>query len=505
MTDVSVNGAVASVAELHAIADAIMKSTTDGVIVRRTTGRVAHCSTAALRILGLDADVDLDADRPLFEYLDERGSTVPAALHPRALALASGADVDGWRYQVRLRSGRQRLMSGDCRVVRDDEGDVIATINRFRDITDDVSSRAAASDDAARFRTAFDRSPVALLVVDDRGRFLDGNPALSRLFGVPESEIRSMDWIALAERKLSEQLSARLVPPFPGETEPEVLEYVRSDGTLRHGVTQICAITWPGTERAALVQITDVTAQVASETTAGVLADQIDQVFTTSPIGMGLIGPDGTWTRVNRSLARFIGLIEADMAGCSPLDHVHPDDRDLVNRFAARALQDRPAAVDHRIVTAGGEVRWHRTQLTKISSAGSPAILTQTMDQTAERRSDVEMRSLDRVTGLLSQKGIAAEIEHSMLVSRQSGDAFAVICVDIDGFRGINDRLGIGPADRLLEYVGVTTQAAMPLDGSIGRVHGDVFVGVAPIRSRQDTKRAVESIQRALHAVTPRC
>ncbi len=505
MTKVSVNDATMQEAELRAVAEAVMAMTTDGVLVRRPSGEVVHCSESALEMLGLHADeVNCRTlDRPLFEYHVSGGSKVPPELHPCALAAASGHDVNGWTYELELQSGDRRLMTGDCRVVHDDAERLIATITRFRDITDDVTSRAVASDDAARFRTAFERSPVALLVVDGRGRFLDANPALSKLFGVPEDEVRSMDWIALAERRVSEQLSARLVPPFPEDTEPEVLDYVRSDGRLRHGLTQVCSIRWPGTDRAALVQITDVTDQVAAEASACLLGDQIEQVFSTSPIGMGLIGPLGTWTRVNRSLARLNGLIEADMTGGSPLGQVHPDDHDLVNRFAARALQGRPAAVDHRIVTAAGEVRWHRTQLTKISTSGSPALLAQTVDQTAERRSDVEMRAHDRVTGLLSQRGIAAEIEHTTLVSRQSGAGFAVVCVDIDGFRQINDRLGVREADRLLEHVGVTIQAAMPLDASVGRVHGDVFAGVAPIKSRQDAKRALESVQRSLQAVRP--
>lgn len=493
-------------AEMRAIAQGVMAATTDAILVRAASGRLIGCSASGLDVLGVGIDdvVGRTADRPLVEMLREDGTRVPPGLYPSALALTSGEDIDDWTYQVVLRSGERRWLSGDTWVVYDDAGDVLATVSRFADVTEDVRARVAAEEDAARFRTAFERSPIALLVVDDRGRFLDANPALAELFGIPGSEIRTMDWIGLAERKLSEQLSARLLPPFSEESEPQVLEYYRPDGSLRHGLTQMCSIRWPGTERAALVQITDITQQVMADATARIFADQIDQVFATSPIGMGLIGPGGIWTRVNRSLARLNGVTVGDMTGQSPLEHIHPDDRSLVNRFAARALQGRPATVDHRVVVAGGEIRWCRTQLTKIATPQSPALLVQTVDHTAERRSDAEMRSHDRTSGMLSRKGILAEIEATMLASRSSGDGFAVVCVDIDAFRDINDRLGVRAADRLLEHVGVTMQASMPLDGTVGRVHGDVFVGVAPIPNRQETKRAVESVQRALQSVIPR-
>ncbi len=492
--------------EMRAIADGLMMSTTDGILVRGASGRLVHCSDAGLRMLGLHMDevVGRTVDVPASEMLREDGTPLPADLYPSALALMSGQDVDSWTYQVRLRSGELRWLSGESRVVRDPAGVVVATISRFSDITAEVGARAAEDSDAARFRTAFTRSPVALLVVDERGRFLDANPALADLFGIPGAEIREMDGIALAERKLSEQLSARLLPPFPDETAPEVLEYRRPDGSLRAGLTQVCSIRWQGAERAALVQITDVTDHQASEQTARLLTEQIDQVFSSSPVGMGLIGPDGRWARVNRAMARLNGLGESEMTDRMSLETVHAEDRALVNRFAARALEGRPATVDHRVVTAHGQTRWHRTQLTKITTPTSPALLVQTVDHSAERRSDQEMQAVDRVTGMLSQKGLLAELERTLLSSRQSGESFAVVCVDIDGFRGVNDRLGVQAADRLLEHVGVTMQAAMPLDGVVARVHGDVFIGFAPVASRQDTKRAVESVQRALATVTPR-
>ena len=113
------------------------------------------------------------------------------------------------------------------------------------------------------------------------------------------------------------------------------------------------------------------------------------------------------------------------------------------------------------------------------------------------------LRTIDQTTGLLSNDGIVAALEDRILAGRQSPEAFTVFCVDIDDFRGINDRTGAGAADRLLEHVGASIQAVMPLDSVVGRIRGDVFVGIAQASSVRDARRAAEGILRALSHLHP--
>ncbi len=105
--------------------------------------------------------------------------------------------------------------------------------------------------------------------------------------------------------------------------------------------------------------------------------------------------------------------------------------------------------------------------------------MIQTVDHTVQRRTDVVLSSIDQTTGLLSRNGIVSMLEERILAGRQSLEPFTVFCVDIDDFRGITDRTGVRAGDQLLEHVGVSMQAAMPLGSVVGRAHGDVFVGIA--------------------------
>ena len=471
-----------------AVLAAVLEVSAGAVVLQDAEGRIVRWNDRALRLFDL-TDEQIDGRNwidPNWRAKRPDGSDLPGDLHPANLVQQSGEPVDGFKMGVHRPNGELRWLSVNSRPVRDDAGAVIGVLSDFRDLTDDFIKAGSSNADAERFRTAFERSPVALLVVDDKGRFLDANRALCELLGITLDAIAGLDWITLSEREISAQLSRLLLPPFVNETEPDVLEYHHSDGRVRYGLTQVCEIRWPGADHAAMVQIVDVTDQVESDREAALLADQLRIVFENSPVGTGLISESGNWLRANPAIGRLLGQPVSGIVGTKALDCIHPEDADLVARFADRALLGRPATVDHRICRRGGEVRWMRTQLTRVETADAAALLIQTVDHTAQRRSEIVLRTIDQTTGLLSNEGIVAALEDRILANRQSHEPFTVFCVDIDDFRGINDRTGAGAADRLLEHVGASIQAVMPLDSVVGRIRGDVFVGIAQASSVRD-------------------
>ena len=501
MTHIELQAISADVAVLAAVLDA----SSDAIVLQDTSGRIVRWNARALDLFGL-TDEEIEGRNwidPRWRFIGPDGSDLPGDLHPSSLVLHSGEAIDGFEMGVHRPNGERRWLSVNSRPLRDGDGELLGVLTDFRDLTDEVDKASSSNADAERFRTAFDRSPVALLIVDDKGRFLDANPALCELFGIPLDVITGLDWITLSERGVSVQLSRLLLPPFVTETEPDVIEYHQPGGRIRHGLTQVCEIRWPGAEHAAMVQIVDVTDRFEATREAELLADQFRVAFENSPVGTGLISSDGVWLRANPAIARLLGQPLSRLVGASVRDSVHPDDVDLVERFVARALQGRPATVDHRMCKRSGEVRWLRTQITRVETVDSPALLIQSVDHTAERRSDVVLRSIDQTTGLLSRDGIVGVLEDRILAGRHFEESFAVFCVDIDDFRGINDRTGAAAADRLLEHVGVSMQAAMPIDSEVGRMHGDVFVGIANQSNVRDTRRTAEGILLALSHLNP--
>ena len=84
----------------------------------------------------------------------------------------------------------------------------------------------------------------------------------------------------------------------------------------------------------------------------------------------------------------------------------------------------------------------------------------------------------DVLTGLPNRALLAERIQHAIHVSKRSGLSFAVLFMDLDGFKGINDSLGHSVGDGLLVAVGQRIRACIRSEDMVSRIGGDEFVAV---------------------------
>jgi diguanylate cyclase (GGDEF)-like protein/PAS domain S-box-containing protein len=103
----------------------------------------------------------------------------------------------------------------------------------------------------------------------------------------------------------------------------------------------------------------------------------------------------------------------------------------------------------------------------------------------------------DAVTDVLSRRAIIDRIEAALLTARAEAPV-ALYFVDLDGFKSVNDTLGHREGDKVLAAVGAALQRAMRVDDAVGRLGGDEFIVLAPVR---DAAGASTLAQHLLSAV----
>lgn len=185
------------------------------------------------------------------------------------------------------------------------------------------------------------------------------------------------------------------------------------------------------------------------------------------------------------------------------LERVHPDDRSYVDESWLAALMGAPYRVEHRI-RVSDEVRWmeNRAELT-FDAQGRFVSATGTVQDITERKvAEVRIEQLafyDGLTGLPNRALFHDRLHQALAAAKRHGHPLALLFVDLDRFKEINDTQGHACGDQVLAEVGRRFRAALRHDETLARLGGDEFVIIANQTGRSGATLIAERLKRVLN------
>jgi diguanylate cyclase (GGDEF)-like protein/PAS domain S-box-containing protein len=206
--------------------------------------------------------------------------------------------------------------------------------------------------------------------------------------------------------------------------------------------------------------------------------------FDNAPIGMCLVGPGGRFMQVNQALCDMLGYRGRDLLELGVLDITHPDDAALSKEAIADLGAGRVTRfhAEKRYLHADGHVLWGLLSAAVMHSAnGGPGYVVAQVQDTTERHAAeerlVHQATHDPLTGLPNRVLLMDRLEMALARGRHDPTScVAVLFVDVDGFKAVNDCLGHDVADDVLvEIAGRLRRNVRPLD-TVARLGGDEFV-----------------------------
>ncbi len=214
---------------------------------------------------------------------------------------------------------------------------------------------------------------------------------------------------------------------------------------------------------------------------------------------------DGTLRTLNGSVAAIFGEEEEDTHG-SLLDRVHPDDAVRVGDFLA-AVAERPtgesAEAEWRMRYDDGTYRHIGAVATNLLGDGVVDGLVLTARDIEERSRFLEQlrhRAFhDELTGLANRALFFDRVEHALMRGTRADAQVAVVFVDLDDFKAINDRLGHAVGDRVLREVADRFSSVARSADTVARLGGDEFgvllEGVPGARAVQAAERLLDTLR----------
>ena len=221
---------------------------------------------------------------------------------------------------------------------------------------------------------------------------------------------------------------------------------------------------------------------------------------------------DGKFVYLNPAAVQLYGATPAhDLLGQPTRDRIHPDDRPLAQVRLHQLTQRQVNApiAEMKFLKLDGTVIHVQAQATLIDYEGAPAIHVAWRDITERKRSEVVQRESeirmqvaddvlhlafhDVLTQLPNRRVLMDRVNQTRMASKRSGCYAALLLLDLDNFKPLNDTHGHAAGDLLLIEVARRLTASVRETDTVVRFGGDEFVVLLGVLSQDTSKSAAQA------------
>lgn len=288
--------------------------------------------------------------------------------------------------------------------------------------------------------------------------------------------------------------------------------FLRKDGTAFPAEYWSTPIEHDGSVSGAVVTFVDITERKQAEKALQSSEARLSALIRTIPDLIWMKDANGIYQSCNPMFERFFGASESEIVGKSDYDFV---DKDLAGLFRENDLRaiaaGKPVTNEERVVFADDG---HHALLETIKAPTYDAsgkllgVLGIARDITQRKASEDQIKNLafyDSLTGLPNRRLVLDRLQHALNSRARTGKEGALLFLDLDNFKTLNDTLGHGKGDLLLQLVAERLRNCIRESDTAARFGGDEFIVMLedlsenPIEAATDVKAVGEKILNTLN------
>ena len=352
----------------------------------------------------------------------------------------------------------------------------------------------------------------AIYAFDTGLRITEWNPAMERWTGVPRA-----DALGRSPNEFAADLDwGPDGRPYARALHGGTTALAEVEGRARPGEPPryfdvTCAPLYDarGAVAGGVVTARDVTERVAALARLRASEARFSALYRQAPLGIAMHDDDGVIVDANPAFERLLGRPLAELRGQRAADLSPPEDASVTRTPVAelRAGRRERVEVEKRFVRGGGDLMWASLTVCRVDALGDGATTVGMVHDITERKA-LEARLShqayhDPLTGLANRAWLRERVEATLARAAAGGDAahVAVLYVDLDDFKKVNDSLGHAAGDRLLAEAAVRLLQATRGSDTVARLGGDEFaVLLERVRGDDDARLVAERVGSALRA-----
>ncbi len=395
--------------------------------------------------------------------------------------------------------------------LRDGSGRIVGLAGVTRDITERKWAEEALRKSEENLAEAQRMARLGSWEWDTKTGEVSWSDEVFRIYGfAPEEFVPTLNKLMEAVHPDDQRLLAQRIQAALRKNEPYDFEHriVRPDGEVRvvHRRAEVF-FDEEGEPLRMVGTVHDVTEQKEAEDALRESEERFRSAFEDAPIGVALVGVDRRHLKVNRAYREMLGYSDEELLEKPHPEIIHPDDREKSADRIRGILgeETEPYAIERRYLHADGRVVWSLSSISLIrDSKGEPSHFVCLHQDITERKALEERLEhqafYDSLTDLPNRVLFLDRLEHALARTRRENGPVAVLLLDLDGFKVVNDSLGHDAGNSVLIDLAVRLEVSVRPGDTVGRIFGDEFAVLleAPAgieEARRVAKRIEESLQ----------
>lgn len=417
--------------------------------------------------------------------------------------LINGADeVEHVAFHGARSDATEFLAHARGHAIRDDLGETTGFIVGILDVTEQAAAAEELATSQARMHALVNNSADIIAILYPDGNW-EASDAGTRQLGYPKGfdpdggifSLVHPDDLESAAEALGDVLAGTRGPEHPIE-----LRLRAADGEYWDFECVGQNLGDLGAVGGVVITARNVTPRKQADAALREAQARFHAAFEHAPLGLAVLGLDGRIQELNPAGRTMLGISAVDVAAFPLFDnYVHPDDRRMfLDQVDERLNGTGGHRFEHRMLGDDGTEIWSLTDAALVRDAtGDPLhIIVMLADITERRQSEEQLAyaaTHDPLTGVLNRSAFADRLTHA-LARRFAPGAVAVLFLDLDRFKAVNDTYGHPAGDALLIEIAGRLNAATREADTVARLGGDEFVVLC--EDLRDPQEALEIAQR---------
>jgi diguanylate cyclase (GGDEF)-like protein/PAS domain S-box-containing protein len=477
----------------RALLDCVAESSMDGILVVSSERKWLMHNRRFVEMWNLPADVVAAGDSHIALTAIPQKTIDPAGFAARVEALYAAPDLSATE-EIRLTDGR--IFERYTTPLYTRSGSYIGRGWFYRDISETRRLLAALKESEEHYRTFFAEAKAVMMLIDPAtGRIIDANPAASAFYGYSHDELLLLhiDDINLMS---STEIAGEMTRAIAEKRDHFLFPHRLKDGRVRT-VEVYSGPYYQGGRLILYSIIHDVTDRIEAE--RGIR--EAATVFEATAEAIMITDARGVIKRVNPAFTGTTGYTAEEAVGQTPrlLKSGRHDARYYEEMWSQLLATGRwEGEVWNR--RKSGEIfpEWQVISVVR-DEAGKPIeFVSLFIDITQRKRNEAEIAyraNYDALTGLPNRNLLAERLGQALKQARREHSRVAVMFVDLDLFKQVNDTLGHAVGDRLLQAVAERMRLCVRETDTIARQGGDEFVVLlADVHETSDAAFVAEKI-----------